>query len=363
MDISLYRTIPPEAGNAVFVNSVSLMNVISHEIEDVVINNQLPVDFYAGFQRFSFFLRQVPRYRKLAAVCRRIYVWGVPDVDPPAIPGIEYIPLAPDAELAREWFLVVDTPQFYTALLTREESFGLDLPKDARRFRGIWTYEPELVGRAYLLISQILGRNFAPHNQRLYEHQNRYIVEISNRLVKRQDLVDQAVRRVTLLQHGIAAGSSPLLVLDAMRSVIGASESAAAILGMAVPTVVGQSIEQLAGGVLADLDLSDPAARKQFLSADRAVIDVHPLPITNKYGDVIGYVIVMRGEYAPVILAPENGVDRQMLQRYLAGVNQLLTMMPSLVSRPEVQLRAINQIQRMLDELGDRTQLPSGRVS
>jgi Sensory domain in DIguanylate Cyclases and Two-component system len=88
MDISLYRMIPPDAQDSVFVNSVSLMNVISHEIEDIVVNNRLPVDFYAGFQRFSYFQRQVKRYRRLAAVCRRVYVWGVPDVDPPTIPGV-----------------------------------------------------------------------------------------------------------------------------------------------------------------------------------------------------------------------------------------------------------------------------------
>jgi signal transduction histidine kinase len=360
MDISLYRMIPPEAGSSAFVNSVSLMNVISHEIEDTVINNRLPVDFYAGFQRFSFFIRQFRRYQRLAAVCRRVYVWGIPDVDPPPMPGVEFIPVSPDMELAREWFLVVDTPQFYTALLTREETYGQELPKGARRFRGIWTYDPDLVGRAYLLISQILGQNFRPNLTRDYEQQNRHVVQISNRLVKRQDQIDRSLVRNQLLERGLAAGETPLIVLDAQRTVVSASATAAAVLRLDLDTLAGQPFDQLAGGAFTELDLSAPeaAAVSRMRDESGAPIAASAAPVPNKFGDAIGYLVTLHTSKSvqeqavrqPGVVLP----IAPMLQKYLGGIQQLLTMMPSLVARQDVQLRVVSQMQRIVGEMSSQ---------
>lgn len=360
MDISLYRMISPDAGSSAFVNSVSLMNVISHEIEDTIINNQLPVDFYAGFQRFSSFMRQLRRYRRLAAVCRRVYVWGVPDVDPPPMPGIEFIPVAPDTDLAREWFLVVDTPQFYTALLTREETYGQELPKGARRFRGVWTYDPDTVGRAYLLISQLLGQSFRPNLSRDDASQNRFIVQISNRLVQRQDTIDRALVRGQLLERGLAAGETPILVLDAQRSVVGASATAAAILRQDHSALAGQPIEQLAGGIFAELDLgaSEPAIITRARDEAGAPIAASAAPVPNKFGDPVGYLVTLHTSASvSEQVARQPGVMlpiAPLLQKHLGGIQQLLTMMPSLVARQDVQLRVVTQMQRIVGEMNSQ---------
>lgn len=362
MDISLYRMIPPQVRDSVFVNSVSLMNVISHEIEDVVINNGLQVDFYAGFQRFSYFARQLRRYRRLAQVCRRVYVWGVPDIEPPPIPGVEYISVTPTMDLAREWFLVVDSPQFYSALLTQELTYGQELPKGQRRFQGIWTYDPDIVGRAYLLLSQVLGQDFRPVLQRSYETQNRYLVQISNRLVQRQDAIDQALQRSTILQAGLDVSETPTLLLDVTQHVISANTTAASILQAAPEHLIGQQFAQCANGLFADLKLSpdEPAHMVPLRSSGSGPLALSSTPVNARNGQFIGWVVTLhasaelheqarqqRGVVLPI--AP-------MLQKYLGGIQQLLMMMPSLVARQDVQLRVVSQMQRMVGEMNTQVQ-------
>ncbi len=349
MDVSLYRTIPADVSESVFVNSVPLMNVISHELEEVVVHNNLPVDFYAGFQRFSFFMRQIKRYKRLAAVCRRVYVWGVPDVDPPPIPGIVFMPLSPDAELAREWFLVVNTPGFFSALLTYEDTYGQDLPKGARRFRGVWTYDPVLVDRAFLLISQMLGQNFRPIAERDYQQQSRYIGQIGNRLVKRQDQIDQAIARAALLQHGLAIGGTPLLVCDSQFKIIAASDSAAVLLQQAPDILAGQVITEVANNALAELDFTstETVVIPRLRDVTGAPVRVSSLVVPNSYGDALGYLITFNITLSAGITAG----DAPLMQKYLAGMQQLLAMMPALVDRHEVQHRVIGQLQRMVNEM------------
>jgi DICT domain-containing protein/putative methionine-R-sulfoxide reductase with GAF domain len=182
MHVSLYRSIQGQYEWMRDVKSVPMMNTISHLVEDQVIKHGLAVDFYAGFQRFSFFMRQVERYRRLAEVARRVYVFGIADVEPPVIPGVQFITLPPDSTLTKEWFLLVDTPHFWTTLATREVE-GVDIATNGRKFDGIWTFDVDLVNRIALLISQVLERVYMPTVNRNYARQYEHISEINNRLM------------------------------------------------------------------------------------------------------------------------------------------------------------------------------------
>ncbi len=359
MDISLYRMLPPDAQSSVFVNSVPMMNVISHEIEDVIVNNRLPVDFYAGFQRFSYFERQVKRYRRLAAVCRRVYIWGVADINPPAIPGVEFIPVSPDSDIAREWFLVVDTPNFFTALLTQEATYGQDLPKGQRRFQGVWTYDESLVARSYLLISQMLGQQFRPTLQRDYQCQNGYLVQISNRLVQRQDLIDKALTRSILLEDGLNHSETPVLMLDVQQVVLVASKSLATLLNLSPESLVGQPLVSCAGGLFADVDLDNSGAtsKASLTGPNNLLLHAEASAVLGKLGP-IGWLITLQGpEHAaqsPSPVAMSVLPIAPMLQKYLGGIQQLLGMMPSLIARQDVQLRVVGQMQRLVSEMHEQ---------
>lgn len=200
--VSLYKLITGEFQKYLFVNTVSMMNTISYQIENVVMDNNLPVDFYAGFQKFSFFLRQRERYEKLAGVARRVFVFGERDEDPPIIPGVEFIELQKHENLTSEWFLVVNAPYFFTALLTREIT-GADELTGTRRFEGLWSHNEEILNQSYLVLSQYLGQQYQPIERRDYQRQNGYIVSIANNLVARLEKSNIAKVRTQRLSEAI----------------------------------------------------------------------------------------------------------------------------------------------------------------
>ncbi|NJK81863.1 MAG: hypothetical protein HC914_19180, partial [Chloroflexaceae bacterium] len=360
MDISLYRMIPQNVRDSVFVNSVPLMNVISHEIEDVVMNNGLKVDFYAGFQHFSRFARQVKRYTRLANVCRRVYVWGIADVTPPAIPGVEYLPLTEDMSLAREWFVVVDSPTFFTSLMTQEQTWGVDVPPGQRRFEGIWTYDSDIVSRAHLLISQLLGHFYEGVVERDYECQSKHLVQISNRLVRRQD--QQASREVlsqhhsSLLRAGLSHIEVPMLILDHNQYVIAVTQAASALLHTAAEHMTGQPFHECANGMFANVQLSSTGATppvplgegngSALLASVSNILDAGQHPM--------GWVVTLHAEGSVAGMRYASGSAAlpatSTLQRYLGSLQQLITMLPSVNARPDVQQRVVTQMQRLVGE-------------
>jgi DICT domain-containing protein/putative methionine-R-sulfoxide reductase with GAF domain len=183
VNISLFRAIAGQYRELLQVHSVPMLNAISHLIENQVMQHRMPVDFYAGFQRFSHFPVQLRRYSRLAASCRRVYVFGVPDIAPPLISGIEWIELAPTDPLAREWFVLVNAPEFWSGLIAQQLNSRDELT-GGRRFSALWTYDEQVVERGALLISQLLNDVYRPVAARNYAAQSGAIAGISGQLVE-----------------------------------------------------------------------------------------------------------------------------------------------------------------------------------
>ena len=212
MDISLFRSIASQYQDLRGAITIATLDVINRLIEDQVINHQLPVNFFVGFERFSNFSEQVPQYVRLGAVCRRAYVFGVPDVAPPSISGIEFIKLEPDSALAKERFLLVNTPDFWVAMLAREiGKEAVKSPKggdalaainhkqsEVQLFDGAWFYDEQVVERVSLLISQVMGTLYQPVRERNYVRQSAHIAEINRRLLGRLEEAEQNSHRRSL---------------------------------------------------------------------------------------------------------------------------------------------------------------------
>jgi DICT domain-containing protein len=143
-DFSVYYLLGRLKQETSIVTSRRAMNIISHAIEDATLIHQARGRIFSGFQRFSRFLPQIKRYRGLAERSDEIYVFGVPDVSPPPIPNVRYVPLEPHDQLAKEWFLISYGREFYSALVT-EELTQLNTPDSLRQFRGVWTFDREMV--------------------------------------------------------------------------------------------------------------------------------------------------------------------------------------------------------------------------
>lgn len=184
MSISVYQSVANRYDHLRAIHTVSMMNTISHQLEDQVVRHRLPVDFYAGFQHFSRFPPQLRRYSQLALVCRRVYVFGVPDVRPPLIQNVEFIEIDPASPLAQEWFLLVDTPDFWTLLSTQEQAEGRDVLSGGRAFHGVWSFDPQVVEHASRLLAPFVGNRLPPASQRNHERQNLHIAEINGRMIE-----------------------------------------------------------------------------------------------------------------------------------------------------------------------------------
>jgi DICT domain-containing protein len=143
-DVSVYALVERLPRQATFVHQRRTMQLISYEIENGCLVDGARTRIFSAFQYMSKFLPQVKRYEQLAARAEAVYVFGVPDVNPPPIPGVRYIWLHPESQLAKEWFLVSCGRDYMSALATEEQTRITD-PDDQRIFKGIWSFDFELV--------------------------------------------------------------------------------------------------------------------------------------------------------------------------------------------------------------------------
>ena len=103
---------------------------------------------YAGFERLSRMEPVVDRYMRISDVSERVYVFGEPDWKPPRHPNMRVIELEGSLRLAREWFVVADSPALRVALVGfDEEGFGARAVPEERLFAALKTHDPAVVRR------------------------------------------------------------------------------------------------------------------------------------------------------------------------------------------------------------------------
>lgn len=128
---------------------------LSHAVETAAAQAAAPGRLFAGFQRFSFFAREAGRYAQLTAAYNGCWIFGVADVDLPAIPGVTPIAIPPHSPLASEWFVIADGPAFGMALLTADTN-GFAIADNSRRFMGILTADTSIVRAAATRLTDAL---------------------------------------------------------------------------------------------------------------------------------------------------------------------------------------------------------------
>jgi DICT domain-containing protein len=102
---------------------------------------------YAGFQRLSRLEAVVDLYMRIADVSERVYVFGAPDWRPPRHPNLRVIALPAGARLARERFVIADSPNMHTALVAFDEEGADNSAAALRSFPALKTSDPALVRR------------------------------------------------------------------------------------------------------------------------------------------------------------------------------------------------------------------------
>jgi hypothetical protein len=116
---------------------------------------------YVGFEKLSCMEAVVDRYLRIADLSARVYVFGEADWKPPRHPNMRLISVAGDSRLAREWFVIVDSPALRVALVAVDED-GFDMPVlEARHFRAFKSSDPAVVARLAAAAEDLIEASLA----------------------------------------------------------------------------------------------------------------------------------------------------------------------------------------------------------
>lgn len=204
-DFSVYGLTKRSPRDVSVVNGRRTMNIISNEIENSTLIDGAETVIFSSFQRLSKFKPQMKRYRQIAKQAKRVYVFGVPDVELPQIENIVYVPLRKSDQLAKEWFLISYGPEYFSALAT-EEVTHIDDPDHQRQFKGAWSFDLSVVSLLYDFLSQAVDQknyqnprgnaNHTRHAQLLSNIIGRLSVRVWDNNVRDQD-VHEEIQRIT----------------------------------------------------------------------------------------------------------------------------------------------------------------------
>ena len=88
---------------------------------DILLRTNRGGRVYAGFGKLSQLQPIINRYLRIADVSEYVYLFGQDDWQPPRHPNIRVIPLRPEFQLAREWFVITSSSTLTTAFVAVDE--------------------------------------------------------------------------------------------------------------------------------------------------------------------------------------------------------------------------------------------------
>jgi DICT domain-containing protein len=92
---------------------------------DLLLHTNRSGRVYAGFGKLSQLQPIIDRYLRIADVSEYVYIFGQDDWQPPRHPNIRVVPLRPEFQLAREWFVIAWSSSLATSFIAVDEA-GID---------------------------------------------------------------------------------------------------------------------------------------------------------------------------------------------------------------------------------------------
>lgn len=147
-----------ESDSLKYETSVPQLEYMCLIMENMVITKKPKGVIYVGFQKLSRVAEPVLERFFAMAENAKVYIFGENDATPKAHPNIEYVHLPENHPLVREWFLVIDTQTMKTMMTAYDtEGFGVHPVEEDRKFRGVKSNSPKLVGQAAQLLEDLLA--------------------------------------------------------------------------------------------------------------------------------------------------------------------------------------------------------------
>lgn len=184
-DLSLFAQATRIAHAPLFTQSRPNLIKLSQQIENGVIHGSYGARVFVGFQKLSNLLPHLGRYQQMATVAESIWVFGLPDIELPDVPALNIITLPANHELSHEWFVVVESADYFSALVARDLS-GFDVPLAQRQYQGIWTFNAGIVSQFQTYLSQLVNAPpfVLPVDARNYDLQTTNFSLIANQLIE-----------------------------------------------------------------------------------------------------------------------------------------------------------------------------------
>jgi DICT domain-containing protein len=111
---------------------------------------------YVGCESLSNLRPIIDRYMRIADISQNVFIFGEEDWTLPRHPNMRVIPLLPDSKLARESFLIADSPTLECALVARQED-----AQEPQAFRVLKTSNAKVVRRLASAIEGVIDWSLA----------------------------------------------------------------------------------------------------------------------------------------------------------------------------------------------------------
>lgn len=102
---------------------------------------------YVGLDKLSRMEAMAARYLRIADISERVYVFGEDDWQPPRHPNVRLVTFPGDSRLAREWFVIADSPTLRSALVGVAEDAPGATVFEERDFRAFKSSDPAIVAQ------------------------------------------------------------------------------------------------------------------------------------------------------------------------------------------------------------------------
>ncbi len=117
---------------------------ISHALEDIVLNHNIPALIFTGFQESSYWNQETERYRGLSKVANQICIFAGKPLPESSAANQLHIELDKGDPLLQEWFLAIISDEFSVVLCGQD--IGIPAKEEATRvFDTIWTFDIDTI--------------------------------------------------------------------------------------------------------------------------------------------------------------------------------------------------------------------------
>lgn len=160
--LSFYSLLTSTQRQQAFRHKIDLLNLLSAQLEQTLLYNQLDVHLFVSLQTFRAFELYAARYQDLAHICRQITVFGESDIRPRRMPNIEFIALPSNSQLIKERFIIINHAKWQAMLLGQETPETQGRMERQRIYQSKLTFMPKVVKKSSMLAAALAGLSAPP---------------------------------------------------------------------------------------------------------------------------------------------------------------------------------------------------------